>query len=105
MPREVNDPQSNLPQPQRGKEKSSRKAAEAQRGEGAKRRRNKEAIPSKNFGRIFPSLLPGERRESKKIISLAFEAFNYLIEHRERVVEKQELFEQIWKESFVSDTP
>jgi DNA-binding winged helix-turn-helix (wHTH) protein len=41
--------------------------------------------------------------ESKKITPLAFEVLNYLIEHRERVVEKQELFEQIWKESFVSD--
>jgi TolB-like protein len=27
----------------------------------------------------------------------------YLIEHRGRVVEKQELFEQVWKESFVTD--
>jgi DNA-binding winged helix-turn-helix (wHTH) protein len=41
--------------------------------------------------------------ESKKITPRAFEVLNYLIEHRERVVEKQELFEQIWKESFVSD--
>jgi DNA-binding winged helix-turn-helix (wHTH) protein/TolB-like protein/Tfp pilus assembly protein PilF len=41
--------------------------------------------------------------ESKKITPRAFEVLNYLIEHRERVVEKQELFERIWKESFVSD--
>jgi len=41
--------------------------------------------------------------ESKKITPRAFEVLNYLIEHRERVVEKQELFEQIWKESFVGD--
>jgi DNA-binding winged helix-turn-helix (wHTH) protein/TolB-like protein len=41
--------------------------------------------------------------ESKKITPRAFEVLNYLIEHRERVVEKQELFEQIWGESFVSD--
>jgi DNA-binding winged helix-turn-helix (wHTH) protein/TolB-like protein len=41
--------------------------------------------------------------ETKKITPRAFEVLNYLIEHRERVVEKQELFEQIWKESFVSD--
>jgi DNA-binding winged helix-turn-helix (wHTH) protein/TolB-like protein/Tfp pilus assembly protein PilF len=41
--------------------------------------------------------------ESKRITPRAFEVLNYLIEHRERVVEKQELFEQIWKESFVSD--
>jgi DNA-binding winged helix-turn-helix (wHTH) protein/TolB-like protein len=41
--------------------------------------------------------------ESKKITPRAFEVLNYLIEHRERVVEKQELFEQIWRESVVSD--
>jgi DNA-binding winged helix-turn-helix (wHTH) protein/TolB-like protein/Tfp pilus assembly protein PilF len=41
--------------------------------------------------------------ESKKLTPRAFEVLTYLIEHRERVVEKQELFEQIWKESFVSD--
>jgi DNA-binding winged helix-turn-helix (wHTH) protein/TolB-like protein len=41
--------------------------------------------------------------ESRKITPRAFEVLIYLIEHRERVVEKQELFEQIWKESFVSD--
>jgi DNA-binding winged helix-turn-helix (wHTH) protein/TolB-like protein/Tfp pilus assembly protein PilF len=44
-----------------------------------------------------------KRGESKKITPRAFEVLNYLIEHRERVVEKQELFEQIWKDSFVSD--
>lgn len=33
----------------------------------------------------------------------AFDLLIYLIEHRDRVVEKQELFEQIWKESFVTD--
>lgn len=41
--------------------------------------------------------------ESKKITPRAFEVLNYLIEHRERVVDKQELFEQVWKDSFVSD--
>jgi TolB-like protein/Tfp pilus assembly protein PilF len=33
----------------------------------------------------------------------AFDLLIYLIEHRDRVVEKQELFDQIWKESFVTD--
>jgi TolB-like protein/cytochrome c-type biogenesis protein CcmH/NrfG len=32
-----------------------------------------------------------------------FDVLLFLIEKRERVVEKQELFEQIWKESFVTD--
>jgi TolB-like protein/DNA-binding winged helix-turn-helix (wHTH) protein len=33
----------------------------------------------------------------------AFDVLVYLIEHRGRVVEKQEMFEQIWKDSFVTD--
>ena len=33
----------------------------------------------------------------------SFDLLVYLIEHRNRVVEKQELFEHIWKESFVTD--
>ncbi len=33
----------------------------------------------------------------------AFDLLIYLIEHRDRVVEKQEVFEQVWKESFVTD--
>jgi DNA-binding winged helix-turn-helix (wHTH) protein len=39
----------------------------------------------------------------RKITPRAFDVLVYLIEHRDRIVEKQELFEQIWKESFVSD--
>jgi DNA-binding winged helix-turn-helix (wHTH) protein/TolB-like protein/Flp pilus assembly protein TadD len=38
-----------------------------------------------------------------KITPRAFDVLVYLIEHRDRIVEKQELFEQIWKESFVTD--
>ena len=34
---------------------------------------------------------------------LAFDVLLYLIEHRERVVSKEELFTEIWKERFVSD--
>jgi TolB-like protein/Flp pilus assembly protein TadD len=34
----------------------------------------------------------------------AFEVLIYLIEHRERVVEKEELFEQVWKQTFVTDS-
>src|SRR5205809_5420390 len=33
----------------------------------------------------------------------AFDLLIYLIERRGRVVEKQELFEKVWKEAFVSD--
>jgi len=33
----------------------------------------------------------------------AFDLLMYLIRHRDRVVEKQELFDQVWKESFVTD--
>jgi TolB-like protein/DNA-binding winged helix-turn-helix (wHTH) protein len=33
----------------------------------------------------------------------AFDVLRYLIEHNDRVVEKAELFEQIWNERFVSD--
>jgi DNA-binding winged helix-turn-helix (wHTH) protein len=41
--------------------------------------------------------------EARKITPRAFEVLVYLIESRERVVEKQELFEQVWKGTFVSD--
>ncbi|HEY7911717.1 MAG TPA: tetratricopeptide repeat protein [Blastocatellia bacterium] len=34
----------------------------------------------------------------------AFDVLIFLIEHRGRVVEKQELFEQVWKQSFVTDS-
>lgn len=39
----------------------------------------------------------------EKITPRAFEVLLYLIEHRDRVIEKQELFDQVWKVSFVSD--
>lgn len=39
----------------------------------------------------------------EKITPRAFEVLLYLIENRDRVIEKQELFDQIWKVSFVSD--
>jgi Tol biopolymer transport system component/DNA-binding winged helix-turn-helix (wHTH) protein len=42
----------------------------------------------------------GQRR---KITPRAFEVLVYLVEHRGRIVEKQELFEQVWKERFVTD--
>jgi DNA-binding winged helix-turn-helix (wHTH) protein len=38
-----------------------------------------------------------------KITPRAFEVLLYLIENRDRVIEKQELFDQVWKVSFVSD--
>jgi TolB-like protein len=39
----------------------------------------------------------------EKITPRAFEVLLYLIEHPDRVVEKQELFEKVWGESFVTD--
>jgi DNA-binding winged helix-turn-helix (wHTH) protein/TolB-like protein/Flp pilus assembly protein TadD len=39
----------------------------------------------------------------RKITPRAFDVLVYLVEHRDRIVEKQELFEQVWKESFVTD--
>jgi len=44
-----------------------------------------------------------KRGRPKTLEPRAFELLIYLIEHRDRVVEKQELFDQVWKESFVSD--
>jgi Tol biopolymer transport system component/DNA-binding winged helix-turn-helix (wHTH) protein len=41
--------------------------------------------------------------EARMLTPRAFDLLIYLIEHRNRVVEKQELFEQVWKESFVTD--
>lgn len=41
--------------------------------------------------------------EVRKITPRAFAVLVYLIESRERVVEKQELFAQVWKEAYVSD--
>ena len=41
--------------------------------------------------------------QTKALTPRAFDVLLYLIEHRGRVVEKQELFEEVWKESFVSD--
>src|SRR5215203_5248766 len=40
---------------------------------------------------------------SKSLTPRAFDLLVYLIERRGRVVEKQELFEAIWKETFVTD--
>jgi TolB-like protein/Flp pilus assembly protein TadD len=34
----------------------------------------------------------------------AFDVLVYLIEHRDHLVEKQEMFEQVWKQSFVTDS-
>src|SRR5688500_6967722 len=41
--------------------------------------------------------------QTRSLSPRSFDLLVYLIEHRNRVVEKQELFEQIWKESFVTD--
>jgi len=39
----------------------------------------------------------------RKITPRAFEVLVYLLEHRGRIVEKQELFDEVWKERFVTD--
>ncbi len=44
-----------------------------------------------------------KQNEPKSLTPRAFDVLVYLIEHRGRVVEKQELFEAIWKETFVTD--
>src|ERR1041384_7420710 len=41
--------------------------------------------------------------EPRKITPRAFEVLIYLIEHRGAIAEKQELFEQVWKDTFVTD--
>src|SRR5690349_12076887 len=41
--------------------------------------------------------------EPRALEPRAFNLLVYLIENRGRVVEKQELFEQVWKETFVTD--
>src|SRR6185436_2915456 len=41
--------------------------------------------------------------EVRTLAPRAFDLLVYLIEHRARVVDKQELFEQIWKDTFVTD--
>ncbi len=42
--------------------------------------------------------------QSQAIEPRAFDVLIYLIAHRDHVVEKQELFEQVWKQSFVTDS-
>jgi TolB-like protein/DNA-binding winged helix-turn-helix (wHTH) protein len=42
-------------------------------------------------------------RQKKALTPRAFDVLRYLIEHRDHVVEKSELFEQVWKEKFVTD--
>jgi TolB-like protein/DNA-binding winged helix-turn-helix (wHTH) protein/Tfp pilus assembly protein PilF len=41
--------------------------------------------------------------QKKGLEPRAFDVLRYLIEHSDRVVEKQELFEQVWGEKFVTD--
>jgi DNA-binding winged helix-turn-helix (wHTH) protein len=39
----------------------------------------------------------------RKITPRAFQVLVYLLEHHGRIVEKQELFDEVWKERFVTD--
>ena len=58
------------------------------------------------FGRVVvdPSDFTVFRDDQKQPLApLAFDVLLYLIQHRERVVSKEELFAEIWKERFVSD--
>src|SRR6266540_3171910 len=41
--------------------------------------------------------------QKKAVTPRAFDVLRYLIEHSDRVIEKPELFEQLWKEKFVTD--
>ena len=41
--------------------------------------------------------------QPRKITPRAFDVLVYLVEHRGRVVEKQELFDKVWMEQFVTD--
>ncbi len=50
-----------------------------------------------------PNFLLFKGGEARKITPRAFEVLVYLLEQRGRLVEKQELFEAVWKESFVTD--
>jgi len=41
--------------------------------------------------------------QPRKITPRAFDVLVYLIEHRGRIIEKQELFDEVWREKFVTD--
>lgn len=62
-----------------------------------------------NFYRFGNVTIDGENfrvTKSGKAVQLtprAFDVLIYLLENRGRVIEKQELFEKIWKDNFVSD--
>ena len=49
------------------------------------------------------SLRVEKRGEPRKITPRAFDVLVYLASQRGRLVEKQELFEQVWKDAFVTD--
>jgi TolB-like protein/DNA-binding winged helix-turn-helix (wHTH) protein/Flp pilus assembly protein TadD len=45
-----------------------------------------------------------KQSQPKPLTPRAFDVLRYLIEQRGRVVEKQELFERVWRDSFVTDS-
>lgn len=45
-----------------------------------------------------------KRDQARTLEPRAFDLLIYLVEHRGRVVEKGELFDQVWKQSFVTDS-
>lgn len=63
-------------------------------------------LPSYHFDDVVVDCANFRIHKSGQVRTLtprAFDLLVYLIEHRNRVIEKQELFEQVWKESFVTD--
>ena len=67
---------------------------------------NQQSLPAYYFDDVL--VQPGNFRvvksgETKTLEPRAFDLLIYLIEHRGRVIEKQELFEHVWKELFVTD--
>jgi DNA-binding winged helix-turn-helix (wHTH) protein len=67
---------------------------------------SKHAIASYLFDDVevdFATLRVQKGGSTRKLTPRAFEVLVYLLEHRGRTIEKQELFEQVWKDRIVSD--
>ena len=67
---------------------------------------SKNGIASSLFDDVevdFATLRVQKGGSPRKLTPRAFEVLVYLLEHRGRTVEKQELFDEVWKDRFVSD--
>src|SRR5262245_52303969 len=51
----------------------------------------------------FANLRVQKGEQLRKLTPRAFEVLVFLLENRGRIVEKQELFNEVWKDRFVSD--